>query len=374
MPTPVIIRFGALGDMVLTTPLLRALAERHGQPCAVACCGGFVRPLYQGLPWVGEVVSIASRGAPYAFSPDQWRLVRFLRARPDAPVYLLEGDGKSASFAGRAGIALAGSMRATVQTVNHHQIEGQARVAGFLTADGAYAPPFVPVPELRVSAQEQSDCRAWLATCAGPAAAVAPLVLLHPGNKKTMSWRTRSGNLKDWPAERWVAVAQGVLAAQPGARVLVTGTAAEARIAEPIVAACADARVVSLAGQTPLRRLLALLTLAHSLVSVDTGPAHAAAALACPLVVLFGKTDPRANRPVALRSPVAVVTGPPGAPTVDGEAGWRAHHDMGGIAAEAVLAAWAALDPLRSPARKLMRPERQRGGVSRASRVSRAGG
>jgi ADP-heptose:LPS heptosyltransferase len=352
MPTPVIIRFGALGDMVLTTPLLRALASRHGQPCAVACCGGFVRPLYQGLPWVGEVVSIASRGAPYLLSPDQWRLVRFLAGQRDAVVYLLEGDGRSASFATRARITLAGSMRTTVQTVNHHQIEGQARVAGFIAADGAYLPPFVPVPELAVSAQEQADCRAWITTRLGAGDAGAPVVLLHPGNKKTMSWRARSGNLKDWPAERWVAVARGVLSALPAARVLVTGTAAESRIAEPIVAACADRRVVSVAGATPLRRLLALLTLAHSLVSVDTGPAHAAAALACPLVVLFGKTDPRANRPVALSSPVAVVTGPPGAPLVDGEAGWRAHHDMAGIAAETVLAAWAGLraPPLPAPA------------------------
>jgi heptosyltransferase-3 len=346
MPTPVIIRFGALGDMVLTTPLLRALASRHGQPCAVACCGGFVRPLYQGLPWVGEVVSIASRGAPYAFSPEQWRLVRFLARHRADPVYLLDGDGKSASFAERAGVMLAGSMRTTAQTVNHHQIEGQARIAGFLAADGGYAPPFVPVPELMVSGPERDECRAWLATRTD---AHAPLVLLHPGNKKTMSWRARSNNLKDWPLERWAAVARGVLGALPGARVLITGTAAEARIAGPLVAACADARVVSVAGQTPLRRLLALLTLAHSLVSVDTGPAHAAAALACPLVVLFGKTDPRANRPVARRTPVAVVTGPPGAPLVDGEAGWRAHHDMGGIAAEAVLAAWAGLGAMSAP-------------------------
>jgi ADP-heptose:LPS heptosyltransferase len=351
MPTPVIIRFGALGDMVLTTPLLRALAARHGQPCAVACCGGFVRPLYQGLPWVGAVVSIASRGAPYAFSPDQWRLVRFLRENRDAAVYLLEGDGKSASFATRAGLTLAGSMRTTVQPANHHQIEGQARVAGFLSGDGAYAPPFVPVPELIVSGPEQAECRAWLATRMDGVGAGAPLVLLHPGNKKTMGWRTRSGNLKEWPAERWVAVARGVLAAMPGARVLVTGTAAEARIAAPIVAACADARVASVAGATPLRRLLALLTLAHSLISVDTGPAHAAAALACPLVVLFGKTDPRANRPVARSSPVAVVTGPPGAPLVDGEAGWRAHHDIAGIAAAAVLAAWANLGATPASAR-----------------------
>ncbi len=343
MTIPVLIRFGALGDMVLTTPLLRALYARHGRPCAILCCGSFVRPLYQGLGFVGAVVSIASRGAPYAFSPDQWRLVRFLRAQREAAVYLLEGDTKSASFAKRAGVMLTGSMRTTVQPANHHQIEGQARVAGFISGDGTYVAPFVPVPELAVTEEERSACRTWLTSRLGADAAGAPVVLLHPGNKKTMGWRTRSNNLKDWPHERWVAVARAVLSALPGARVLITGSAAEARLAVPLAAACADARVVAVAGETPLRRLLALLTLAHSLISVDTGPAHAAGALGCPLAVLFGATDPRANRPVGRGQPVAVVTGPPGAPELDGEAGWRAHHDMAGIAPEAVIAAWAGL-------------------------------
>jgi len=42
---------------------------------------------------------------------------------------------------------------------------------------------------------------------------------------------------------------------------------------------------------------------------VDTGPAHAAAALNCPLVVLFGKANPRRFRPVSLASPVQVIQG-----------------------------------------------------------------
>ena len=138
-------------------------------------------------------------------------------------------------------------------------------------------------------------------------------------------------------------MAQAVRAHLPNAQVLITGTASEARMTIPIADSCADARVRSIAGLTPLRRLLALLRLAHSLISVDTGPAHAAAALGCPLVVLFGQTDPRTNRPVAARSPVTVVTGPPGAPALDGEPGWRAHHHMTGISPEAVIDAWRSL-------------------------------
>jgi hypothetical protein len=97
---------------------------------------------------------------------------------------------------------------------------------------------------------------------------------------------------------------------------------------DAIVSAVADKRVRSLAGETPLRRLLSVLSLAHSLISVDTGPAHAAAAIGCPLVVLFGATDPRVNGPIATSAPVSIISGPPDAKMLDGEAGWAARvHD-----------------------------------------------
>jgi heptosyltransferase-2/heptosyltransferase-3 len=47
---------------------------------------------------------------------------------------------------------------------------------------------------------------------------------------------------------------------------------------------CGSPRVKAVADQLPLRRLFALLTRAHSMIRVDTGPAHAAAALGCAIV------------------------------------------------------------------------------------------
>ena len=78
-------------------------------------------------------------------------------------------------------------------------------------------------------------------------------------------------------------------------------------------------------------RLLALLEQAHSLVSVDTGPAHAAAALGCPLVVMFGAASPAKWRPIG-----------PGTITVlGGERGEASR--VRDIPAADVIAAWSAL-------------------------------
>ncbi|MEK7411701.1 MAG: glycosyltransferase family 9 protein [Planctomycetota bacterium] len=335
--SPIVICFGALGDMVMTTPLLRALAAQHGAPCTVIGHGRWVPDLFANLPFVGAVHTIASRKRPYLISPDQWRAVRVMRQHHGHPAYLLESDRNSAALVARSGLKLTASMATTPRGINRHQIASQATLAGLTDS-----PAFRAVPELRVSVDEQAVCRAWLATIV-PAG--APVVLMHPGNKKTAGWRRRSHNHKEWPQAAWVAVARQVLAELPSAQVLITGTAAESEMVSAIVTACTDLRVHTIAGQTPLRRLLALLTQAHSLISVDTGPAHAAAALGCPLVVLFGQTDPRVNGPTSIGPPVAVVTGPAGALVLDGESGWAAHHRMDAITADAVIVAWRNLRP-----------------------------
>ena len=341
MSTPLVIRFGALGDMILTTPLLRALAKRHGQPCAVACSGGWISQLYANLPYVGVVTALDSRGAPYWLSLSQQRLVRFMHHYRDSPCYLLEGDDKSHWLADRAQLTLTAYNRQLADHSNLHQVDVHARIAGFYDEAGqAFSNGFEAVPEIIITQAERSACKTWLETLV-PAG--APVVLVHPGNKKTMGWRQRSNNLKDWPQAHWVATIQAVLASLPDAQVLLTGSTGELPMTRAIAQACASPRVRTIAGATSLRRLFSLLSMAHSVISVDTGPAHAAGAMGCPVVVLFGQTDPRANRPLSRFSPVLVVTGPPGAPELRGEAAWREHHRMSGIAPEMVIAAWRSL-------------------------------
>jgi ADP-heptose:LPS heptosyltransferase len=95
------------------------------------------------------------------------------------------------------------------------------------------------------------------------------------------------------------------------------------------------------AAELTLPRLLALCARAHSMISVDTGPAHAAAALGLPLLVLFGAHAAAEWLPRSpAGSPVVGVGGPP------------EHRRLDEVSVERVFAAWAALaDELRPAAR-----------------------
>ena len=91
-----------------------------------------------------------------------------------------------------------------------------------------------------------------------------------------------------WPLQRFAAVADHL--AQCGCRVLLTGSAGEARLVAELQAAMRH-RAVNLAGQTNLGVLGALIERARLLVCNDTGVSHIAAALGTPSVVVSCGAD-----------------------------------------------------------------------------------
>lgn len=166
-------------------------------------------------------------------------------------------------------------------------------------------------PRLFVNAADRADLHAWLQR---HGLDHKQLVLLQPGNKRTFK-RGRAGQLGDekaWPSGRWEALIGHVLARDPQIHVILCGVPAEGSVLRAIADAADSSRVLEASGELPLRRLLALLERAAGMISVDTGPAHAAAAMGCPLIVLYGAHSPAQWLP---RSPtgsaVIALGGPP---------------------------------------------------------------
>lgn len=166
-------------------------------------------------------------------------------------------------------------------------------------------------PLLFVSEEDRADLDAWLKR---HGLQDVPLALLHPGNRR-ITKRGRVGRWRDdksWPLECWAGVACALLARDPDLRVVLSGTAKEKRLLTSIAGAVPSTRVFSASHDLPVRRLLALLERAVAMISVDTGPAHAAAALGCPLIVLYGAARPAQWLP---RGPeggtVVAIGGPP---------------------------------------------------------------
>lgn len=110
-------------------------------------------------------------------------------------------------------------------------------------------------------------------------------IALHPG---------ASAASRRYPAQHWVSAATG-LAQRLGWPLVFTGAADEADLIGSIIekASHPDLTAVSLAGKLSLGELAALIAEAPLLISNNTGPAHLAAAVGTPVVDLYALTNPQ---------------------------------------------------------------------------------
>jgi ADP-heptose:LPS heptosyltransferase len=364
---PLAVRCGAFGDMVLLTALIRVLHARFRAPVDIVTSGPWSEPLLRGQPGVGDIWSVRSRKTPYWLSRDQRHLVRQLRARGVGPTWYCDGSDAARPLLARAGIP--GEF--IVDVKNHPLLPGEhatqqwrrlaqitpaaiAARAGALPANaglsgaeisgaelsGAELAAVTPGCYLQVGEAQRADLDSWLQA---RGLSGAPLILVQAGNKRTMRRGPRrlAVNNKYWPNERWAEVLRQVRLQCPDHSIVLLGTGPEYALNQEVAALANIARLYNGADDLPITRLVALLARAAGLITVDSGPAHAAAAVGCPLVVLFGKALPSLYRPWGTAGADGKV--------LCGEVAGQP--DMLGIEARSVIEAWSGLR-LRAPGRE----------------------
>lgn len=295
---PLVFYFGRLGDMIMLTALLARLHARYGRPCYVIGGGSWTEAVYQGNPDVAGLFSFG-RHVPFILSRDWRRVRRALRARPEGPVYVCEKHYRQLPRIRRM-LAWAGVDATRCAWIGDDGAGPDVPLYGRLLALAARTPPGLPAgdyplppgvasagPRLYVSAAERERRDAWLARLG---VGGRPLVIVQPGSHRTMSrkrgrWRRTGADDKAWPLERWAELIARLRAARGDAVLMLRGSREEVPMLEAIRAAAGVEGLVI--GGEELRSLFALCEVAESMISVDTGPAHAAAALGVPLVVMY---------------------------------------------------------------------------------------
>jgi heptosyltransferase-2/heptosyltransferase-3 len=326
---PTVFFFCRLGDMVMLTRLLSLLHRRYRLPCQVIGTGSWTSSVYEGNPDVSRDWSF---GRHWPFPLDRsWPAVRrALRESDPGPIYICERHYRQLPRIRRM-LRLSGvDPRRCVFLTDEplvgpeHLVDRLMRLgtrtpSGVGTAD---YPPLQPTcadgPRLYVLDAERAERDAWLQA---QGAAGRELILIQPGYHRSMGprrarWRRLNSDDKWWPLDRWAALLQRIHDHTEDALIVLRGSPEEVPMLQEIQAEAKCAAVV-VAGHG-LRQLFALCEAAHSMISVDTGPAHAAAALSVPLVVLYGAESPQYWLPRSpAGSPVVGVGGPPVATRAD---------------------------------------------------------
>jgi ADP-heptose:LPS heptosyltransferase len=342
---PLAVRCGAFGDMVLLTALIRVLHAEFGQPVDILASGPWSVPLLSGQPGVGEILTVRSRKTPYWLSLDQQRVVRQLRDRGIGSTWLCDGEEAVRHILDRAGIPADRIVSAKEHPFlpGEHATQQWRRLGQIMPSAEAPRPAFdlsavAPGCFLHVTDAQRADLQSWLRA---RGIADSPLILLQAGNKRTMrrGLRRLAANSKYWPHERWAEVLRFLRERHPQHVIVLLGTGPEYQLNQELVALAKTPGLHNAADDLPIRRLVALLERAQGLINVDSGPAHAGAAVGCPQVVLFGKALPSLYRPWGTAgADVQLLTGEIGG-----------QPNMLGIEARSVMDAWSRLKLRKHP-------------------------
>jgi lipopolysaccharide heptosyltransferase I len=282
-----IVRLGALGDIVHAIPVAAAL--RRAWPAAQI--HWVVAPRHREIL---ELVPVVDRLIPFDDRAALAIVRQLRRERYDAALDL-QGLIKSAVIARLAGARrVIGFNRKYARESPASLLYSEAFDPG---GEGIYAPSETrhvvrinlgllerlgiadPAIEFPIAAAPSSVADALRVQAAGRYA------ILNPG----AAWPN-----KRWPPDRLAALARALRDRHQLASVVVWGPG-ERDLAEQAVAAADGSAILSPA--TTIADIVALARGAALMVSGDTGPTHIAAAVGTPLVGIYGPTRPERNGP-----------------------------------------------------------------------------
>lgn len=281
-----------LGDMVMATPMLRAVRRHFGRTARLI---GIMRPslagVLAGTDWLDEQWYFHPHGKKPALR--HWPLVRRMRQERIDIALLLPNSLRTAVLARlggarqRIGYSRYGRGPLLTKRIDSPRVRGyiadSPMVDYYLRIAAALGCP----PESRrlelvtLGEDERSADAVW-----------ANLGLRMDGRVIAINSGSANGPARFWPSQHFAELARRI-ADELDHDVLVMCGPKERAVAEEIIRAANHARVFSMADQ-PLDLGVAKACIRRSrmMISTDSGPRHVAAAFGKPVVTLRGPTLP----------------------------------------------------------------------------------
>ena len=290
----------SLGDVIQALPVLRLLKRHHPASEIFWWLDSALAPLLEGDPDLAGVVRFErKRWARPRHWPEMLRSLRWLRAQKFDLVIDLQCLLRSAAFAWLAnGKLLAGldeiregargfyDLAAPRQTFHTHAVDWYLSVLPPLGVP--VHKNFIWLPARpAIAAAVKSKWPAAFASTPHSALRTPHWLALQPGAR----WEN-----KRWPAAYFAELVRSLAEKFPGPRFAILGSGEDRPLGE-IIARAAPARCLNLCGATSLLEMIEWVRLCDLMITNDTGPMHAAAALGKPVIALFGPTEPRRTGP-----------------------------------------------------------------------------
>ena len=283
MKTPriLVIRGGAIGDFICTLPAIAALRD-HWPEAQLEILGyPHIAALAQGRQYADAIRSIEARAMAGFFIPKgildpAW--MDYFGSFHVVISYLFDPDEIFAVNIRRCGVKqyIPASPKPRALPAAAHYCRPLETLAIYVTQ---------PIPRVFPNAADRQAANQFLSQFSSNR-----IVALHPGSGSAK---------KNWPVEKFTALARWLVDELDRQLVVVRGEADESVVAQLVAAL--PPRSVTLAAGLKLGELAAVLERCTAFVGNDSGITHLAAAVGTPTVALFGPAsvpiwEPRGDR------------------------------------------------------------------------------
>jgi heptosyltransferase-2 len=285
-----------VGDMVMAQSLFIALKAADPACRIDVLAPAWTFPLLERMPEVARAIAMPLAHGQFGLV-ERIRLGRQLRRESYTQAIVLPNSWKSALvpfFAdiprrtGYVGECRWGLLNDARRLDKQRLTMTVQRFVALALPKGASQPPDCPVPAIPLDPARQ-------------AAAAEKFGVKTGGNILALCPGAEYGPAKRWPSGHFAELAREKLGG--GWQVWLFGSEKDRPVTEEINR-LAGGLCVDFAGRTKLDEAVDLLSLAHAVVSNDSGLMHLAAALDKPLVAIYGSSDPGFTPPLHAKARV----------------------------------------------------------------------
>ncbi len=276
-----ILRCGALGDLIYATSVIDALRMQYGEDILIDfITTPSIAKLFEYDPRVNHLFHLKHKKVPIFFSPQKRDIIRYSKNNP-YDVFISLEFGKQFKSLIKAIHATHKTGMGILETVDSNKPLNRGKTTKLYYRDViedsilSLAKPFlIGVP------QEQ-----WYQRFSLPKNAI----IMAPSNSHNQK---KGLNYRAWPFEHWRLLIQSLSAQVP---IIIVGARGEEAFFDPIKPY--PANVIDMVGKLSIGELITTVKNGIALICTDSATGHIGAAVDTPTFVLMGPNNPITDSP-----------------------------------------------------------------------------
>lgn len=284
------LKIGAMGDILMTTPLVRCVKKKFPEAKIDYACGRTFADVLRNNPNIDSVIKFDENIFFHHKIHAMKKLAEQLKKNNYDAVFVLDKHWGIAVFASfirafqigfdRDGEGFANNASVKYSNIEH-EIKQYLKLGKIIKAV-----PCGHQIDLNIPKKDEIFAERILMKLNEKAISIAPGGTRNPGE---------STLVRRWPSEKWAVLAERLAQKY---YVIILGGKSDYQLGKEIEGHAKTKKIINMAGKCTIQQSAAIMKRCKWVICVDSGPMHIASAVNRHIIALFGPSNPKRKMPL----------------------------------------------------------------------------